>query len=271
MIHLTLNPSSLTQPKPHLSIYYDTYAELEGSTTINQLQITSYELGYRTKINNHFHFEIDVFYQELQDYILPMNIFGVINYESETITAKQQIINIDLRSQQLGSTIALNFSTEKFQVKPFITIQQTWFKNATKYRRDTSSFSKPDLSTSYHNTYDTISSLQPKAFGGLYLHYSLSEKWNIALTTYFYSKHQYDNIMSAITRINSDPEIQKTYTNGIGDISGKVLFNLKIGYRPIQKVELSLLLKNLLNQDQFEYTRTDKVPFMAFIGGSVNF
>ncbi len=269
----TFNSQSIlvdsTQASPN--VYYDTYADLEGSTSINQLQINSCELGYRTKINNHFHFEIDVFYQELKNYILPMNIYGVIDYENETISAKQKIINIDLQSQQLGSTIALNFSTEKFQIKPFLTLQKTWFKNATKYRRDTSSTTKPDLSSSFHNTYDTISSLQPKAFGGLYLNYRFSSKWDIALTTYFYSKHQYDNIMSAITRINVDPEIQKTYTNGIGTISGKVLFNLKVAYKPIPKVELSLLLKNLLNQDQFEYTRTDKVPFMAFIGGSVNF
>ncbi len=68
-----LTPSHLidsSEASPN--VYYDTYADLEGSTSIDQLQITSYEVGYRTKINKHFHFEIDVFYQELKNYILPM-------------------------------------------------------------------------------------------------------------------------------------------------------------------------------------------------------
>lgn len=101
--------------------------------------------------------------------------------------------------------------------------------------------------------------------------YTISKKWQTSLTSYFFSKSSYDNVSTAILRQVKNTKISNTYENGLGDINGKLLVNLKVAYFPVKNLELFLTLKNLLNQQSFEYTRTDRTPFMGLIGLSFQY
>ncbi len=106
----------------------------------------------------------------------------------------------------------------------------------------------------------------PKFYGGGFFNYQVSNKLNINLNSYWYSKNTFyhsDNLNPAYKAIN--PEI------GIGRIEEKVLVNANIQYSPIKQVTLSLTGKNLFNDDSREFYLGDQMERRLLLGVSFKY
>src|SRR6185369_11290651 len=107
---------------------------------------------------------------------------------------------------QNGMTLGLNFvASDKLQIKPFITIQNT---ETTDLPSAYVSGPAVTYSTSQHKN-------TPSVYGGYFINYSPLSKLNINLNGYYFAAHhQYDASDVAAT-------------GSTGDINGKFLVNLK--------------------------------------------
>lgn len=207
-----------------------------GQPNINLLTINMIEFGYRVQFTKVLQVDIDVFQQTAR------NMNALVAKPPYTL---QESTNIPTTATQLGTTLSINFvPSDKFQFKPFVTFQKT----------DTD-----QLMTAYVEGASTTSGRHtntPGIYGGYYLNYKPSTKFNININGYYFAAHrQYDA---------SDP----TDTSDAGNISGKMLVNLKAAYALTKNFNVFLNGRNILNNDSREFFGADRIGGLYLVGAS---
>jgi iron complex outermembrane receptor protein len=245
-----------TQVAPGL--FFPDYAKITGDQNLKLLGINLFEIGYRSKITDNFHFELDLFHQTVSNYSF------LVGQPNQVVMAKGQIIipqtieNISMKTIQNGLTISANYVQNKFQIKPFVTIQATRLTNVPRYRKSVSS----DSVYNYHVTYDSTHTGTPSVFGGAYVNYQVSKKFNLNTTVYYFGSYQYNNLYSNFSKNPSD---------GIVNIHSKFIVNARIGYKPVERLDLFVNVRNALNQKTFESAHTDKTILMFLVGANFKY
>lgn len=235
------------------------YATLTGNKNISLQKIDLYEIGYRTKITDNLIFESDVFYQKSNDFLQPISGDNIVIGKTR-VDIPQTIENIPLEAHQIGITLASTYIINKLQFKPFVTFQKTNLYNVSRYRKSQSA----DSINNFNVLYDTINAATPTIFGGFYLNYQFSKKINLNLSAYYFSQQSYNNLFS-----NYDQDFG--LKNGIVTIKGKFILNAKISFKPVEKFEVFLNIKNALNQTSYEFAHTDKTQLNLLVGVSFNY
>lgn len=210
-----------------------------GQKDLDLLTINMLEFGYRAQLTKQFQLDIDLF-QQKADNMTALVIKG-LDYPNYI----QESENIPTSASQIGATLAVNFvPNEKFQFKPFVTVQKTEAKDLlTAY-----AVNAPTIDDEHSNT--------PSIYGGYYLNYKITSKLNLNVNGYYFDVHrQYDV---------TDP----TDGASAGRISGKVLVNLKASYALSEKLNLFLNGRNILNNNSREYFGADRTGGLYLVGAS---
>jgi iron complex outermembrane receptor protein len=241
-----------------------------GNKELELLNSTMAELGYRTKLRNNLSLDVEAYYTRTENYTTLVQGQTVLSGGFPVIgDTYLQAANVPLDVHQMGTTISLTAVVNKFQIKPFVTFQKTTLKDYSPY------FNTADAAPSAGNGFDpannnlnsgkgteTDHKFTPKAFGGLYLNYAASAKFNMNLSTYWFAQH---------TFYQMDNTEYQDGIHGVEHIDGKAIVNAKVSYSPIKMLSIFVNGKNLLNRKSVEYYRGDATARMILGGVSLQF
>jgi iron complex outermembrane receptor protein len=234
-----------------------TYAVINGNPELELLEIDLVEIGYRSKITENFHVDLDLFRQTANNFSY---MIGQKTVSTDgRIAIPQTIENINMKAIQNGLTISANYVYKKIQAKPAITIQHTSLKDAPRYRQSVNK----NPAQNVQMVYDSAHTGTPGIIAGLYLNYQLFSKWNLNTTAYYFSGYKYNNLYTLVGPGKG--------VNGYVNIPGKLLINLKLSYKPVEPLELFVNARNITNDKSYEFAQTDKTLMMFFAGLNYSF
>jgi iron complex outermembrane receptor protein len=236
---------------------------VEGNQETKLLIADMAEAGYRVTIGDNLQLDLEAFYGWSQ------NFSDFINKASDPSETRQQTLNTPLKTRQSGITLSLNYVLNRLQFKPFVSYQCTRLVNSSLYPyledapAKQSNNNNPTLFNLNSGNGTTIDHEgTPAWYGGFFLNYQPSVKWNLNLSSYFFTDQKYYYFMN--TFVNDG-------TSGIGEVNSKFLLNFKASYRPTSSLSVSVNLRNLLNQQGNEYFNTDKGAIYVLGGISFDF
>jgi iron complex outermembrane recepter protein len=205
-----------------------------GNPDLDPVYINNFELGYRIMLSNKLQFDIEAAYSKSQNYSAITQVNQVYGF-----------YNIPLKAYQGILTFTLNYSpSSQFNIKFFSSIQRTELKD---FMPDVYDFSV---------TEDLQHTNTPDLFGGMILNYKPIKKLNINTNLYYYTSQVY--------------ELEDfTYFDHRTDISGKMLFNLKVSYNIAKRVSIFLNARNLFNNDAIEFGFSDNIKSTFLAGMSI--
>ncbi len=218
--------------------------KVEGNKNLDMVKSDMIEFGYRGKLADNLSVDLEAYstitknYTNLEEVSSSVVMGQNPSDPPVTINSTRRSENIPLSVHQLGSTLSINYVLKHFQLKPFVTLQNT---KLTDIKKD---------STFQHK-------FTPKLYGGFYANYQISNKFNLNVNAYFYSAQTFYHIYYTF------------YNDGVrgkDDIKAKVIVNTKLSYSPIKQFSVFVSVMNLLNDESREYFKTDDIGRM-FLGG----
>lgn len=207
------------------------------------------EIGVRSQLKGNLQLDLSIFYQKLAN---PMNLVATGNVQ--VLPTGQVIVDfssegLPITAHQKGLTASVKWlPNQQWQVKPFITLQNTMLKNFDFY-------STPTFSAPAEKEHDST----PSVFGGWFVSYQPVSRLTLSTTSYFYGQHTIYH------------QLDVSFPGEEGEISSKFLLNARASYRLFNELSVFAGGKNLLNQDSREYYGTDRIGSTYFTGLSYNF
>jgi iron complex outermembrane receptor protein len=244
---------------------------LEGDKNLKLLTANMFEIGYRSKLTDNLDFDVELFDINAKNYL---NLISDAPYMklngTDTVTVLPiRSLNLPMTLHQQGVTVSLTYSSAKFQLKPFITVQQTKMKNYAPFNNTPESI--PGLITTADPVHENIYSAMgvvtklkstPSVFGGASVNYSITSKLNTNLNAYYYSNQTYYHFSNIIYRDG---------IRGIDNINAKLILNASVSYEAVKGLHIFCSGKNILNNKTREFFRTDDVPAMFLAGVNYQF
>jgi iron complex outermembrane receptor protein len=234
---------------------------LYGNRDLKMFTASMFEVGYRGILSSRVNLDIEVFD------VRGKNVNIMVTDEMFTRTEGPVTIrefpiratNLPLRVHQQGVTFSLNYTSGRFQVKPFVTLQRTRLKHFAPYN------TAPGVSN--QNIYSgmgttTKHEATPALFGGGSVNYTPGSKININVSSYFFTGQSYHHLSNVLFHDG---------VRGIDRISGKMIVNASISFEAIKNLHLFVNGKNLLNDRSREFFKADEVPCMILGGFKYNF
>ncbi|MCU0447123.1 MAG: TonB-dependent receptor plug domain-containing protein [Microscillaceae bacterium] len=223
--------------------------EVSGNQNLKLVTTDLWELGYRSRMSNNLQLEVETWYAQTQNFanfLLGDAFTRVVGGINRTIVPFQTL-NIPLKTQQIGITLAMSYATKNFQLRPYLTYQNTTLFNSSE--SNTVADLQKGIGTKTQHTGT------PTWFGGFILNYQ-AKPFNFNLNPYFFSEYQFFSLQNP------------TYADGRGrgTIPAKLLINAKISYNPMSSMALFVNIRNALNNQSIEFYNTDPVSLM-FLGG----
>jgi iron complex outermembrane receptor protein len=241
-----------------------------GNKDLKMLNSTMAELGYRTKLRANLSLDVEAYYTRTENYTALIQKETVFTGGFPVIgDTYLQTENVPMQVDQLGTTLSLTAVVSKFQIKPFVTFQKTTLKDYSPYFNTTEA--APSASNGGDPANNNVDSgigtetkhkFTPKAFGGLYVNYAVSSKFNVNLNTYWFAQH---------TFLQSDNIAYQDGVHGVQHVDGKAIVNAKVSYSPVKAVSIFVNGKNLLNRKSVEYYYGDPMSRMILGGVSLQF
>lgn len=233
------------------SVYY-----AMGNPDIKATSNTLSEIGLRGNLLSNLKLDVTLFSQKLENVSL-LTYVGTQNYRTSQFPNGlridyHQADNLLYTTHQNGATVSLNWMPNKqWQIRPFVTVQQTESRNFDYYNHPRQSNVPYTGKTVKHES-------TPSFFGGWYVNYSPISKLNINTSAYILGdqKIYHQNDLS--------------FENNEGDIASKMLINAKVNYMVYDKLGLFLGGKNMLNKNTREFYGTDRMGSQYFAGISYN-
>lgn len=274
-----INPNHLIRAvvsqAPRSSTIYDTYAniiisyyptgfkkytrmELNGSKDLQLQTARMLEVGYRGTIAAKTHLDIELFGIKARDY--SSFVYGkpsVVIENTDTIMVQPvSAMNLPLELWQPGATVSLTWSSRKFQLKPFVTVQHTMMKNYSPY------LNTEDAGSGPYNIYSGVGQKEiftgsPKIYGGASANYMPCDNLNINVNAYYFSKQTYYHVSNIVFNDG---------VRGVDSIDPKLIINSNVSYNPVKDLHFFLNLKNILNDRSREFFRSDAAPFSFLMG-----
>lgn len=224
------------------------------------------EIGYRGNLNNRLHIDIELFATKSKNYRSFVNqamytkIIG-----SDTIEVNPSVpTNVPIKILQRGITASLTYEAKHIKFTPFITIQHSTVKNYSPFLTMPDGgiglFVAPD--PVHNNIYSRMGTEEelkntPVVYGGGSINYIAGNKWNFNISGYYTSSQVYSHFSNTIYNDG---------IRGIDNIQAKLILNTTISYAPSKGVSIFCAGKNLLNDKDREFFRTDEAPFMLQAG-----
>jgi iron complex outermembrane receptor protein len=218
-----------------------------GNKNVELLTVNMIELGFRSQLSKSLQIDLDIFRQHAENFnaILIANIVNPA--PGVFIPNEQQFRNVPTTASQIGVTFSINFvPNEKIQVKPFITIQKTETEDLASTYMEPSKFPVTYSDSEHRHT--------PTIYGGYYMNFKASEKFNLNISGYYFSSHR----QYAASDIENESDA--------GDINGTFLVNMKVNYAITKQFNAFFNARNILNSDTRQYFGTDKIGGLYLLG-----
>jgi len=238
---------------------------LEGNKNIQLFTVDMLEAGYRGHIAEGLSLDVEVFNMRSKNYSSNVLHAPRVNIQgADTIlTIPIMPTNLPAVGNQTGITAALTYTFKKWQIKPYVTLQQSNLQHFAPYT------TMPDAPPTFvqmnpqqNNIYSGMGSETdmkntPAVFGGMTVNYAVDPKLNVNLNAYY---------MSQQTIYHSTWFLFNDGVRGVDNIKGKCIVNANISYKLMDRLQINANFKNVLNNTNREFFKTDEVPFM-FLGG----
>lgn len=233
----------------HINQYYQSY---QGNKDLDLLDMDLYEIGARAKITNELHFDVEGFYTITKNFdalvrdTLDLKVTGMNIQNQELDVEIHEILkyeNIDVESQQLGISCAINW---KLRRNIMFRMNGIW-QNTELINFAPSLMGKSD------STINITHKWTPKLFGGVSLDCIFLKKINVYTNLYYLGKQSY-------LRYKAYKE-----KNSI-NLDAKTIVNLKLAYRFYKKNQLFINMRNLLDASEPEFGFADKNGFLFTAG-----
>lgn len=206
--------------------------QARGNSELLPEKITSYEIGYQALLSPKFRAKVDLFYNNLEDFIA----FKTIGYQdvspilgypagSVIVPGVKSYTNAG-KSKAIGGEFGIEL------------IAARWLRAAINY-------SYQDL------TWEEDDPLTPENEKGQKIKFSPKDKINCNVRINF------DNGLSANLMVHYVGETEKNETWAYGKVDAYTLVNLRLGYRFLKETtELGVTVYNLFDKKHFEYPGT---------------
>jgi iron complex outermembrane receptor protein len=253
---------------------------LTGNKNLDMVQSDMFELGYRGKLAENLSLDLETYYAMTKNYT------GIVTGSTKTqpgqlptdpisVKTSLTIENFPLKAHQLGASLSLNYVFKHLQIKPFLSVQTTKLLDYSKYANTAAAAAAANngkdpvqnninsgIGTSMHHKFT------PAVYGGAYINYQISQKFNVNVNPYYYSSQTFYHA----DNLKYDDEAKGVASlRGVQHIDPKLLINAKLSYSPVKPVSVFVNVKNLLNDNAREYYKTDQIGRQVLIGGSVQF
>lgn len=213
-----------------------------GNPNLELLTVNMIELGFRTKLTSNLQLDVDLFRQTAEN-LTAIVVKGFTTYPP---TPDADFIidfdNVPVTATQVGGTLAVNFVPDKkWQFKPFVTIQSTETENLPDSYYDPtlntvqpgSGFPEVTYSNSKHK-------YTPSVYGGFYLNFKASEKFNLNSSAYFLGEQTW--YRSAAETVDADAAF---------------LLNFKASYAITDKISVYANGRNMFNSEKPQFLGAD--------------
>jgi len=236
---------------------------LWGNKDLKLLTSSMMEIGYRARISRRLNIDAEIFNIRSKNTNLLVTSAPYTRMEGDNQVTEIPIIatNLPLRFQQLGITVSMGYSTNKIQVKPFITVQRSRVKDYAPYHNTEDAGMGAGNINSGLGTEITHKST-PAVFGGMSFNFVPTSRINVNLNSYYFSNQTYSHLSNVLFNDG---------VRGTDRVDGKFVINASVSYEPIRDLHLFISAKNLLNDKSREYFKSDEVPFMMLGGLSYEF
>jgi iron complex outermembrane receptor protein len=227
------------QPAPGL-----TYIR-RGQQNLDLLTVNMFEIGYRGQLAENFQVDLDVFQQTAD------NFTALITEGLQLPNYIMQFENIPTKAIQQGMTFSVNYIPgDKFQIKPFVTIQKTEVNDMpSSYKSAAIDPTLTYIDREHRHT--------PSIYGGYFINYKPSAKFNVNLNGYYFTAHhQYDELEATANESNN---IEATF-----------LVNAKVNWAVTDHFNVFLNARNAFNKQQREFYGADKTGGLYLAGASFN-
>jgi iron complex outermembrane receptor protein len=211
---------------------------------------TMTELGLRAQLLTNLQLDVSLFSQLLED--ASVYVFKRAELQGNNLFLINQPENVPYTAHQNGISASVTWIPNKqWQIRPFITLQETELRNFDYYNNPTQTgVAYQGRELKHENT--------PTLFGGWYVNWSPVAKLNVNTSSYFFGEHT----------LTTQQDI--AYKSEDGRIAGKMLLNARVSYQVYKKLSVYAGAKNLLNQNSREYYGTDRMGSQYFSGISYN-
>ena len=262
---------------PRSSTVFDTYVDqtvayfpsgykkftkvvLQGNNDLRLLTAGMFEVGYRGNLSKTLNVDVELFNMNGSNFstLVYGTPYSALNGTDTVMTIPMETTVLPLHLHQRGITASATWTSGKWQVKPFITLQRTKAKNYYSSNM-LPGFGRPENIYMGMGTTQMLKST-PAVFGGASVNFVPAQKFNINLSTYYYGSQTY----SHLSKLMLNDGIR-----GTDHIPAKLLLNASVSYEPTNGLRLFCSGKNLLNNTSREFFRTDIVPFT--MSGGINY
>lgn len=229
---------------------------IEGNKDLDLMTMDLFELGYRSKLTDNFHLDMELFYSHSKDYniMIKQKSNPIITPQSLSFLVEYRFHNVNTDVHQYGATANLHFAlAKKLQLKTFLTLQKTNLEDKMAFNKRTEVVN--GVPTTIRDTVlvDEKHLATPDYYGGFNLNYMPIKKLNFNLSCYAYGKQVFENWNKNV------------------DINSKVVFNMKVSYKFWKNCSVYFNARNLLNDKTREFAFADKTGGLYLLGLDLNF
>jgi iron complex outermembrane receptor protein len=259
------------QPVAYIPIGRRKFARLvlAGNKNLKLLTASMFELGYRSKLTTKLDVDVELFDINASNYVSLVTAgpsISIVGMDT-ILTSPLRSLNLPITVHQQGLTASVNYTSERFQLKPFVTVQRTRLKNYSEYNNTPDALpmfarvANPALNNMYSAMGKEIAlKSTPAVFGGVSANYAITSKLSTNVNAYYYSRQTYSHLTNVFFRDG---------IRGIDNIDAKFILNAGVSYEAIKGLHIFCTGKNILNDKSREFFRTDAVPFMLL--GGINY
>lgn len=222
---------------------------VEGNQNLKLPVMNMIELGVRSKVMDNLHLDLEVFHTTL-DNLSQSTVDSALIWGKNVLPLHSQYKNIDLKSTQVGASLAVNYMpSSKLSIKLFGTYQQT---NLEGYMPD-ESFTKQD------SLIDITHTWTPTMYGGLICNYAPIEKLNINANVYFATTQSFNEIIDDLDQ-----------TPFKVSINSYAVLNLKASYKVYKNNSIFINARNIIS-DEKQFAYSEKISGLYMVGLNLEF
>ncbi len=219
-----------------------------GNENLDIFTLDMLELGYRLQLTKNLQFDIDAFRQTAD------NLTAILQTNTN-----QEFQNILTTATQTGVTLSVNFvPNDKIQFKPFVTLQMTETEDLPSVYLDPAFAQSIGMPVAYG---DSEHRYTPGSYGGFYFNFRATQKLNVNLNGYYFSKQtNYDASYDAENPDANPAQYEE------GQISAKFLLNAKVSYEIVKGLNGFVSARNCFGSSSREFYGSEKTKGLFLVG-----
>jgi len=212
-----------------------------GDKQMDLTTINTIEFGIRHQFSFNNWVDVEVFHNQIEDYVNPINTGVTLEGPITVITNQFQVLPTN--AEQIGLTVDWGYEALNWDVNAFLTVQRTKIKDQ---------FTNLNSPLTLKNTNNSAT---PTTYGGFNANWHPNNMWSFNSNLYYMQDHK-----MKLQQPQGSQNFQNWFT-----------LNLKTTHHFSELIDIHLALKNLSNRTQSQYFRTDIIDPILLLGVDIRF